>query len=155
MDDTAEVSTVRGLMNTMVVFWRAMHAWRRVCVCVFLFVRACVRSCVFTRTWFTLSQLQTCTCMCVYVRVRACVCACMCVHIHRLMNTGLRIRDACPLQSWRIFPFLDDLHIVCRNCCGVGHDCHFSFLLVRASSTVCAIVFLRARRYVLSIDADP
>ena len=71
-----------------------------------------------------------CALVCVHSRVvvssrsrnckRACVCACMCVYIHRLMNTGLRIRDACPLQSWRIFPFHDDLHIACRNCCGVG-----------------------------------
>ena len=83
--------------------------------CVYLCVCVCARVCALVRVHshvVVCSRSRNCK--------RACVCACMCVYIHRLMNTGLRIRDACPLQSWRIFPFHDDLHIVCRNCCGVG-----------------------------------
>ena len=100
---------MRGLMHTMVIFCRVVRAWRRVCVCV------CARVCALVRVGHAhvvvCSRSRNCK--------RARVCACMCVYIHRLMNTGLRIRDACPLQSWRIFPFLDDLHFVCRNCCAV------------------------------------
>ena len=108
------------------------------CVCVCVCARACSRAHCFL---CTLSKLRTCLLMC----------ACM----HRLMNTGLRIRDACPLQSWRIFPCLDDLHAFCRYCCIVGHFAMLVLLFVCASSTVCGIVFLRAQRHVLSIDADP
>ena len=104
----ARVCALVRVHSHVVVCSRSRNC-KRACVC------ACM--CVYVHVY-----VRVCACMCVYVHVCVYVrvCACMCVYIHRLMNTGLRIRDACPLQSWRIFPFHDDLHIVCRNCCGVG-----------------------------------
>ena len=51
----------------------------------------------------------------VLVRCACSTClSCFCVSratTTRLMNTGLRIRDACPLQSWRTFQF--HLRVLC------------------------------------------
>ena len=71
------------------------------CVCVRVYVRACVRTCV---------------CVCAYVRVCVCVCAFVCACVHVLVSTCF----VCPVCPVSLFLYLFVVLKFIRQC--LGHE---------------------------------